>query len=189
MKSHRPNVPGTSRRAARERAVGLLYEAYCKSISPSEVLGSLVVEPDAFAASLVLAVEQRQGDIDALVAGRSRGWSLDRMPVIDLILLRLGTCELLAEDQPPGVIISEAVELAASLSTDASAQFINGVLASLAKELRNFDAPVGRAEPPAPPPAPPGVATSPSAYRAEHSLKQDPAEEDPGGTLGAVPGA
>jgi N utilization substance protein B len=54
------------------------------------------------------------------------------MPPVDLAILRLGTFELLwREDVPDAVAVSEAVELASSLSTDESPAFVNGLLARL----------------------------------------------------------
>ena len=61
----------------------------------------------------------------------------ERMPVIDLTLLRMSTYELLAmPDIPTGVVISEAVDLAKLYSTEESGRFVNGVLASIAAEIR-----------------------------------------------------
>jgi N utilization substance protein B len=54
------------------------------------------------------------------------------MPPVDLAILRLGTFELLwRDDVPDAVAVSEAVELATSLSTDASPAFVNGLLARI----------------------------------------------------------
>jgi N utilization substance protein B len=65
---------------------------------------------------------------------RAKDWDLDRMPVVDRNILRLGTFELLwGNDLPEGVAISEAVELAKTLSTDDSATYINGVLAAISE--------------------------------------------------------
>jgi N utilization substance protein B len=59
------------------------------------------------------------------------------MPAVDRALLRLAVFELAYRpDVPIGVVLSEAVELAAQYSTDASAKFVNGVLAAIADEVR-----------------------------------------------------
>ena len=81
----------------------------------------------------VLANEEQ---IDAVVARLSKGWTLDRMPVIDRVLLRLGVYELGHTDSPTGVVISEIVRLASEYSTQRSGQFINGVLGAYAAEVR-----------------------------------------------------
>jgi N utilization substance protein B len=126
-----------TRREARERVLSLLYEADAKSAEPSAVLADLPVEPPAFVSELVLGVGRRVDELDQLIARYAIDWTLDRMPVIDRTLLRMATFELLARpDVPTGAVISEAVELAKSYSTDESGRFINGVLASIAAEVR-----------------------------------------------------
>jgi N utilization substance protein B len=58
------------------------------------------------------------------------------MPMLDLIVMRLATAELLTQDTPTGVVLSEAVELASRYSTDESGRFVNGVLAAIANDVR-----------------------------------------------------
>jgi N utilization substance protein B len=126
-----------SRREARERALELLYECYAKEASVDDILAALIVPPDPFAEELLRGVEKRSEEIDELIAGFAKGWTIDRMPVLDLALLRLATFELVAHPQVPvGVVISEAVELAKRYSTDDSGRFVNGVLASVAGAVR-----------------------------------------------------
>ena len=70
-----------------------------------------------------------QDRIDELLATHAHGWTIDRMPAVDRALLRLGTWEILFNDDvPDAVAVDEAVELARSLSTDESPQFVNGLL-------------------------------------------------------------
>jgi N utilization substance protein B len=126
-----------TRREARERALSLLYEADAKSEAPADVLAGLPVAPDPFVADVVVGVADRQKEIDELIARYAIDWTLDRMPIIDLTLLRMATFELLARpDVPTGVVISEAVELAKQYSTEESGRFVNGLLASIAAETR-----------------------------------------------------
>lgn len=128
---------GGSRREARERALELLYESYAKSVSVEDVLDGLVLPPDPYAVALVRGVAGRLEELDGLIGRFSKGWTIDRMPVLDRTVLRLASYELLAGDEPPvGVVISEAVELAKRYSTDDSGRFVNGVLASVASEVR-----------------------------------------------------
>ena len=126
-----------SRREARERALGLLYEAEAKGESPSAVLDALPIEPDPYAARLVTGVEAHGDEIDGLLRRFARGWKLERMPAVDRAVLRVGTYELLAEPGvPTPAVVSEAVELAAQYSTDESGRFVNGLLARIATEVR-----------------------------------------------------
>jgi transcription antitermination protein NusB len=125
------------RHQARERVVTLLYEAELKGRRPTEVLDDLTVAPDAYTVDLVRAVETGGAAIDALIGGAAIGWELDRMAVVDRNVLRLAVAELLAcPDVPTAVILNEAVELASAYSTDDSGRFVNGVLATLAEQIR-----------------------------------------------------
>ena len=122
---------------ARERALYLLYEAYSKGIAPPDALALQVIEPDALTTMLVEGVGANVDELDAAIAARAKGWSLSRMPVLDLNVLRLGAFELAHRpDVPVAVVIDEAVELAKQFSTDDSGRFVNGVLSALVADLR-----------------------------------------------------
>lgn len=122
---------------ARERALYLLYEADAKGISGSDALALQLVEPDELTASIVRGVDEHRERLDAAIAARATGWSLKRMPVLDLNVLRVGAYELAERlDVPVAVVIDEAVELAKRFSTDDSGRFVNGVLAALVADLR-----------------------------------------------------
>jgi len=126
-----------SRREARERALELLYESELKDQPLSAVLEDLPVAPQPYAVALAEGVEQYRDRIDALISANAIDWSLDRMPVVDRALLRMATFELgWRLDVPTSVVISEAVQLAKSYSTDESGGFVNGLLATIAHELR-----------------------------------------------------
>jgi len=125
-----------TRRAARERALGLAYESELRGLSAAALLDELPVEPDAYARRIVLGADDHRDEIDALIRKYSQHWSLERMPVIDRALLRLGTFELaFVSETPKGAVITEAVELAKQYSTKDSGRFVNGLLARLL-ELR-----------------------------------------------------
>lgn len=129
-----------TRREARERALSLLYEADAKGTSPAAVLDEQVLAPEAYAADVVAGVETNQAEVDALIRKFAKGWTLERMPVIDRTLLRMAIYELgHRPDVPTGAVISEAVELAKRYSTDDSGKFVNGMLSRIAKELRGAE--------------------------------------------------
>jgi len=128
-------VPGPTRHQSRERALSLLYEGEMKQASPAEVVAALPVPPDPYCVRLLEAVEQHREEADALVAEAAIGWELERMAVVDRLVLRLATAELLVEGAPPAVVIDEAVELAKVYSTEASGGFVNGVLSTVARVL------------------------------------------------------
>ncbi|EOD65849.1 MULTISPECIES: transcription antitermination factor NusB [Amycolatopsis] len=130
-----PNRGGAiSRRQARRRAVEMLYEAAQRDTDAVTLLadrvGATDVDPIAdYTISLVEGVTGRKARIDELLAEHAQGWTLERMPKVDLAVLRVGVYELLwAEDVPDPVAIDEAVGLAKELSTDDSPRFVNGVL-------------------------------------------------------------
>ncbi len=125
------------RRDARERALGLLYEAETKGCTGTEVLAELPVPPDEFAADLVRAVDEHQERIDGLLTEFAQGWTVARMPALDRAALRMGTAELLTRpDVPTAVVLNETVDLAKRFSTDDSGRFVNGLLARIASEVR-----------------------------------------------------
>jgi N utilization substance protein B len=103
----------------------------------SDVLAALPVGPDEFAAELVIGVGENQADLDSVIAAHARNWDVDRMPALDRAILRLATFELMHRpDVPTAVVISEAVELAKSYSTDDSSRYVNGVLSAVAGAVR-----------------------------------------------------
>jgi putative hydrolase of the HAD superfamily len=127
----------TERRAARERALSLLYEAESKGIDGAALLAELPVPADPYAAALVLAVDEHRGRIDDLLEAFAQGWTVRRMAALDRAALRMGTAELLVRDDvPTGVVLSETVDLAARFGTDGSGRFVNGLLARIAREVR-----------------------------------------------------
>jgi N utilization substance protein B len=122
---------------ARERALYALYEASVKGIEPGEVLAAQVVAPDELTTLLVTGVAAHRERLDAAIDATSKGWALERMPVLDLNVLRLAAFELAERpDVPVAVVIDEAVDLVKRFSTDDSGRFVNGVLSALAPALR-----------------------------------------------------
>ena len=126
-----------TRRQARELALSLLYEADTKDSPPAVVLADFPIEPDAFASDLVAGVGVHQDEIDGLIRRFAKDWTLERMPVVDRNLLRIGVYELAHRpDVPTAVVISEAVELARRYSTEESGRFVNGMLGRIAEDVR-----------------------------------------------------
>ena len=132
------SIPRPDERSdARERALYMLYEADSKGITPTDALALQVLEPDELTTMLVSGVEAHRARLDTAIAATAKGWTLERMPVLDLSVLRLATFELAERpDVPVAGVIDEAVELAKRFSTDDSGRFVNGVLSTLADELR-----------------------------------------------------
>lgn len=86
------------------------------------------------AQTLVERIIDSTEELDAEIESASKHWTVARMPVIDRNILRVGLYELKHEPETPvAVVVSEGVRLAQTYSTERSAPFVNGVLASLAK--------------------------------------------------------
>jgi len=132
----------SARTKARKRALDVLYVADIRQISMTDALAAETArarqEPErnsswGYARDLVQGVVENASEIDELIETYSQGWPLKRMPILDRGILRIALFELLhADDIPDHVAISEAVELAESLSTDDSATFVNGLLGRIA---------------------------------------------------------
>ncbi|MDP9496292.1 MAG: transcription antitermination factor NusB [Actinomycetota bacterium] len=125
-----------ARSKARKRALDVLYEAAARGTDPVDVLAQRLAQADPpvaeYAVELVEGVAAHRERIDELLSTYAEGWTLDRMPPVDLAVLRIGAYELLwRDDVPDPVAVSEAVELASSLSTDESPRFVNGLLGRL----------------------------------------------------------
>lgn len=126
------------RRAARERALELLYEAEAKGVDLDTLLASLPLGPAPLAVELVRGVQANRDRIDDLLARRvAPRWSMNRLAAVDRAILRLAAFELLgAPDRSQAVILNEAVVLARRFGTEDSPRFVNGVLSAVAAEVR-----------------------------------------------------
>ena len=129
------------RHKAREAALRLLYQIDASGDSSSQARadfwsahGNNVSESD-FANGLVDAVLAKSAQLDGEIEAALENWQLDRLARVDLLVLRLAVCELLApSDVPAEVIINEAIEIARTYSDPESCRFINGVLDRVARE-------------------------------------------------------
>ena len=125
-----------ARTKARKRALDVLFEADQRGLDPVTLLADRIAAARAPSrrcrstpSTWSRASSREQDRIDELLATHAHGWTIDRMPAVDRALLRIGTWEILFNDDvPDAVAVDEAVELARSLSTDESPQFVNGLL-------------------------------------------------------------
>ncbi len=131
----------SARRKARKRALDVLYQADLRDESIRSTLESYLgrlPEPRpehlGYTVRVVEGVAAHLDRIDEVISSYAEGWTLERMPVVDRNLARIAVYELLYVDEvDPPVAITEAVELARSLSTDDSPRFLNGVLGRIAE--------------------------------------------------------
>ena len=128
----------SARSKARKAALDLLYESDIRGRPVSEVLAARLIEVEypirEFTQTLVAGVSEHRSRIDEIIGMRAKSWDLDRMPVLDRNILRLGAYEILwSTEVPVSVAIDEAVELAKTLSTEESPGYVNGVLGAIAE--------------------------------------------------------
>jgi N utilization substance protein B len=128
-----------ARSKARKRALDVLFEADVRGIDPLTTLAAWVGRADPpvqeYAQGLVEGVVAHRARIDELVSEYAEDWSIERMPPVDRAVLRVALYELLwCESIPDAVAIDEAVELAKSLSTEASPAFVNGLLSKVLRD-------------------------------------------------------
>ncbi|MEI5103609.1 transcription antitermination factor NusB [Streptomyces sp. PmtG] len=127
-----------ARNTARKRAFQILFEADQRGVDVLTVLADWVRHSRSdtrqppvseYTMELVEGYQEHAPRIDELISQYAVGWTLDRMPVVDRNILRLGTYELVWVDgTPDAVVLDEAVQLAKEFSTDDSPAFVNGLL-------------------------------------------------------------
>ena len=137
-----------SRHRAREAAVQMLYQWEIGKLSMPEVMstywtpGLTSDEPIGdelreFATALAYGVAEALDRIDPLIVEAAEHWRIERMAVMDRIVLRLAVYEFLHQpDTPARVVINEALELARTFSTDEAVRFINGILDGIRRTLQ-----------------------------------------------------
>ncbi|MEN9693132.1 MAG: hypothetical protein RLZZ330_776 [Actinomycetota bacterium] len=126
----------SARSRARKRVLDILYEAEMRDVSRVEVLNRTVESStdalNEYVSTLVNGIQNKAAVIDETIETYSQEWSLDRMPMVDRELARIGVYEILFEESvPDSVVISEIVDLASSISTDDSPTFLNGLLGKI----------------------------------------------------------
>jgi N utilization substance protein B len=131
------------RRVVREKVLQILYAYEMNNESlqqlSRDILSDITDTTDkSFAEELIRQVITNVEDLDKRIIHRVTNWEMNRIALIDKILLRIGICELLYfPDIPPKVSINESIEIAKDYSTSGSAKFINGILdAVLAEEKK-----------------------------------------------------
>jgi N utilization substance protein B len=126
-----------TRRFARELALQTLFSIDVGKHDAAEALDDALGRTDigeqrGFVSDLVLGSIEHAATLDALIAPLLQEWTLDRLPTVDRLVLRMGAFEILYRPETPRpVVLNEAVELAKKFSTEASGRFVNGVLSNV----------------------------------------------------------
>ena len=132
-----------TRRKSRELLLQMLFQSDMGKQGYDQVRrtfwaerGTVDKDTRAFADDLFRIATDRSGEIDKLIEKHAEHWRMDRMAAVDRNLLRGSVAEFLGYPATPkAVVINEAIEIARKFSSPESAQFINGVLDSVAKDL------------------------------------------------------
>ena len=137
------------RHRARAAALQALYECEVGGLTPQQAIGVLhhagppdVHDPGedehAFVVSLVRGAMDNRDALDERIGDAAKNWRIERMAMIDRLVLRLALQELMAHrESPPRVVISEAIELARAYSGEDAAKFVNGVLDGAFRRLKD----------------------------------------------------
>lgn len=152
-------IDGAARHRAREAALQMLYQWEVGRVSAHEAVRTYWPGRDAppspgdehadavpeaavdeigrtFANTLVAGTIARVKEADDLIAAHLKNWRLERVAVIDRLVMRMAIYELLTEPATPSrVIINEALELARTFSGEEPVPLINGVLDAVRKTL------------------------------------------------------
>jgi len=134
------------RKIARESAMKLLFQMeLSKDFSPESM--DIFLETNEFSAdekeyiryTVNTAIDNLEL-IDNKIEKYSLGWKINRIPKVDLAILRLAICEILFRDDiPVEVSINEAIDISKKYSTDEASKFINGLLGSLVRDGNGKD--------------------------------------------------
>lgn len=122
----------------------LLYQSTINSKEPEELIedyieqyGEVEEVDRQYISSVVGGVREKQEEIDAMIEANLVKWKLNRIPKINMSILRVALYEILfMEDIPNTVSINEAVEISKKYSDDQSAAFINGILDKIEKSAK-----------------------------------------------------
>ncbi len=142
--SHSDNKKLT-RREERQQALDFLFERLFRDDTVSDQYADAADARDVaagkYAGQLINGVGEHLTEIDGIISDNLKGWKLNRISRVALVLLRIAVYEIRYVDNvPDGAAINEAVELAKIYSTAEDASFINGVLGAVVRTAPAADA-------------------------------------------------
>lgn len=123
-----------SRTEQREQAFCLVFQNLFNNEETIAIYEENVAKVGNYAKALFEGVDSKIEELDEIINAYSKGWKTNRLPKVNLAILRLAIYEIkYVDDVPASVAINEAVELAKKYSGEGDYSFINGVLGSVAK--------------------------------------------------------
>lgn len=114
-----------------------IFQAFSREVEGDWSPAQLAERDAAYARLLVQGAWEFRAESDELITKYAKDWAVDRMASVDRAILRLAIYEILHQDDvPDGVVADEAVEMAKGFSTAESGKFINGILGSVIRGLK-----------------------------------------------------
>lgn len=136
----------STRRDAREWAVQMLFRLEMNPCDNEKLFEEFFeeLEPSKkgrdFAESLIKGVRDNRKEIDEIIVKYAKNWDIDRMAITDRNVIRIALYEMLYRDDiPPAVTINEAVDIAKYFNKTESGRFVNGILDTIRKDLKNSE--------------------------------------------------
>lgn len=136
-------IKKSQRRHLRERCLQILYAYEMNGDGLTNIIEGLLTDISSendreFCVKLVNNAVANAANIDGMIRTRVNNWEMDRIALIDKLLLRTGITELLFfPDIPPKVSINEVIEIAKDYSTSNSGKFLNGILDAILTDLKS----------------------------------------------------
>ena len=130
-----------TRKMAREEAFILIFEKAFSDSSVEEILEIAMevrdIVPDDYIKNVFFGVFENVEELDAMISENAVGWKIERISKTALSVLRLSIFEILhIDDIPNAVSVNEAVELCKKYAAKEDSAFVNGLLGSVAKDLK-----------------------------------------------------
>ncbi len=132
------------RSSIRELAFKMLYSLEIQKTNDKQEAINLFFEANEinsknakdYIEDAVIGIENNSKEIDSKIEQNLKeDWKIERISKIDLSILRLAIYEITYKEVPFKVAINEAVEIAKKYGEDSSKKFVNGILASIVKEI------------------------------------------------------
>lgn len=132
----------SNRRIVREKCLQILYAYQLSGEGLTKLTQTMLIEirnekDKQFGEELINFTIANKDDLSEKIKVRVANWELDRIAVLDKILIKMGMVEILYfPDIPPKVSINEVIDMAKEYSTANSGKFINGILDSFLSDLK-----------------------------------------------------
>lgn len=130
-----------NRREARKQAFFILFQYKFRPEEAESMLNDFLEQTKVgnqsdYINDIVLGVNEKVKEIDAVLEEYSNDWKIDRISSVSLAALRLAAYEMMYMPDIPAVVsVNEAVALAKEFEGDEAAPFVNGILGKMKEKL------------------------------------------------------